>query len=103
MPAIARMLRAGRKYVRTRWQAEPEKWKGAEVSFGARYAVRTGILPDGAGPECGLGARGGDGMMRGVVAEQVSENAFLVRAGGAIFQVHKDCLSRTAHPCTPAP
>lgn len=101
IPAIAGTIRTSKNYVRARWQAEPEKWKGAEVSFWAWCAIRTGILADGAGPECGPGARGGDGAMRGVVEEQVSENAFLVRADGAIFQVHKGCVERSAHPGAP--
>ena len=102
-PAIARMLHAGEKYVRSRCRAEPDKWKGMEVSFEAGHAIRTGIIPDGAGPECDPEGRGEEGTMRGVVAEQVSENAFLVRADGAVFQVHKDHLDGRAHPGTPAP
>ena len=103
IPVIAGMFRASKKYVRARWQAEPEKWKGREVSFEAWCATRTGILPDGAGPERGRGTCEKDRAMRGVVTEQVSENVFLVRANGAIFQVRKDCLDGSRIPKKPTP
>ena len=90
---IALKLGVSRRYVRARLLANPEEWKGRDVSFEAKFATRTGILPDGAAPGCGFGECTEDGVARGVVVEQVSENAFRVRANGAVFQVHKDCLN----------
>ena len=95
MNGIALRLGVSRPYVRARLRANPEEWKGKDVSFETKFAIRTGILPDGAESRCGFGECSEDDVARGVVVEQVSENAFRVRANGAVFQVHKDCLNGT--------
>ena len=92
IPSIAKRFCIGGKHIRTRWQAAPEEWKGKKVSFETRSAIETGIPPGGAGSECGFQACRKDCTMHGEVIEQVSENAFRVKADGAIFQVHRGVL-----------
>ena len=95
MNGIALRLGVSRQYVRARLRANPEEWKGRDVSFEVKFAIRTGILPEGAESRCSFEECSKDGIARGVVVEQVSKNAFRVRANGAVFQVHKDCLNGT--------
>ena len=95
MNGIALRLGVSRQYVRARLRANPEEWKGRDVSFEVKFAIRTGILPEGAELRCSFEECSKDGIARGVVVEQVSKNAFRVRANGAVFQVHKDCLNGT--------
>ena len=85
IPSIAKRLHASKRNIRTRWQAAPEEWKGRKVSFETGRAIETGIPPDDARSECGFRAHRKDCTMHGEVIEQVSENAFRVKADGAIF------------------
>ena len=85
IPSIAKRFRAGKRNIRTRWQATPEEWKGRKVSFETRKAIATGIPPDDARSECSFRAHRKDCTMHGEVIEQVSENAFRVKADGTIF------------------
>ena len=90
--SIAKKFCASKNYVRIRWQSTPKKWNGRKVSFGAKSAIETGIPPDGAKFECSFRMHREGRTMHGEVIEQVSENAFRIRADGSIFQVHKDVL-----------
>ena len=94
---IMRTLGVSRPYVRSRLRENPGEWKGKDVSFDARGAIRTGILPE-ADSERVPGWCRGEGAMHGAVVEQVSKNEFRVRVGGTIFQVRKDCLERACSP-----
>lgn len=82
---IADRLGISRQCVNARLREKPQEWKGREVLFESRCAIPTGILVEGSGLEYNFRARVRDGVIRGVVIEQVTEKTFQVRADEAVF------------------